>query len=207
MIHADTLNRLRELICLLDPITFSCHCDIIPPEGSNFNLNLEAALRHFVPCVENKMLRVSWLKCGCFLTSPTAQQFMLNISQLKRSEQWLYLAVFVAVFLHILPSWDLSPHWWWLTQIYSSPLFSSLLLLHIDSHRLQWSQSLGCLTQWALCAYVPLCNLSLRACPLFSTYSVLPLRTSPHPCSFPHPLLSCLIYPAASEARDWYLTG
>lgn len=79
----------------------------------------------------------SWLQHGCLLTSMTVMYFILNISQpagvmlmlrVKWSEQWLYLAVV----LHLLPSWDLSSHWWWLTHIYSSPLCSSYIQIPVD---------------------------------------------------------------------------
>lgn len=116
----------------------------------------------------------SWLKHGFLNTSQLARVMLLYCCEsnvLNNGYIWLSLWL---VFLHPLLSWDLSPHWWWLTQIYSSPLSSSLLLQHIDSHRLHWMLSLGYLTLWTLSAYVLLCNLSPPACPLFSTFSLLP---------------------------------
>lgn len=113
-----------------------------------------------VRCEGHWMLHIcSWFKHGCLLTSLT-NQFMLDISQLARLmlmlrvkcfEEWLYLDVFIAVFLHLLPSWDLSPRWWWLTQIYSALLLSAPSSPSTsESRRPRWVPSLGFLTQWTL---------------------------------------------------------
>lgn len=140
------------------------------------------------------MLHICYkFKHGCLLTSLT-NQFVLNISQLARlmlllrvkcSEHWLYLDVFIAVFLHLLPSWDLSPHWCWLTQIYSALLLSAPPSASTsDSHRPRWVLSLGFLTLWTLCVYM-----------FFSiTYLLLLVLFSPLPLSH-----SCRDQPSASS--------
>lgn len=132
-----------------------------------------------------------WLQCSSLLNISQLERVMLML-RVKCSEQWLYLAVFVTVFLHLLPSWDLSPHWWWLTQ---NVFLSSLLLCAPPTyrlHRLRWMPSSGYLTHWTLlCAYVLLCSLSVLLLVLFSPlFSLLTPRTSPHPPSFPFPALS-----------------
>lgn len=85
-----------------------------------------------------EMLHVcSWLKHGRLLTSLTAPYFMLNISQLARvmlmlRVKWSEQRIYLAVFLHVLPSGDLSSHWWWLTHIYSSPPCPSATQTAVD---------------------------------------------------------------------------
>lgn len=170
-----------------------------------------------VKCKGHWMLHIcSWFKHGCLLTSLT-NQFVLDISQLARlmlmllvkcSEKWLYLDVFIAVFLHLLPSWDLNPRWWLLTQIYSALLLSAPSSQSTwESHRPRWVPSLGFLTKWTLSAWM-----------FFSVTYLLPLGLfSPLPLSFPSGpvlslltffrcLLSFLIYPAASAAQHLYPT-
>lgn len=98
--------------------------------------------------------------------------------------------------------------------LFTSPLLlrvhSSLVMINLHlflssplTHRFPQTSVnavLGYLTQWTLSAYVILCHLSPSDCPLFSTSSLCPLRTIPHHSSFPHPLLSFLIYLAAGCA-------
>lgn len=125
----------------------------------------------------------SWLKHGCLLTSLT-NQFILNISQLARlmlmlpvrcSEQWLYLDVFIAVFLHLLPSWDLMS-----SLVMINPnLFCSAPLCSSITEYFRFPQTLlSTVLGFYESVNVLLCHLSLPACPHFSASSLIPIRTS-----------------------------
>lgn len=111
---------------------------------------------------------------------PTGSRFILTL-RVKCSEQWLYLAVF----LHLLPSWDLSPHYWWLTHIYPSPLCSPNAYIPTD------------FTESCPCGL----SLSEHSVLMFSsaTYLLLLVLLSPFPLFFPSgPVLILLPFPALS---------
>lgn len=109
-----------------------------------------------------------------FSTFPSWKE-MLGV---KCSEKSLYLDVFVGIFLHLLPSWEVRSHWW-LTQIYSSPLLAAS-----SSAAQRFPQTRCCPWVMSLAADVPVCHVSAPARPLFTTSSITPLRTSPCPPSF-----------------------
>lgn len=131
---------------------------------------------------------------GGLLTSLT-NHFILNVPQLagvqlmlrvKCSEHRLYLDVFIAVFLHLLPPWDLSPRWRWLTQIYSSPLPSAPATLH---------RELEC--------------FSLTPLLLLVLFSPIPLLFPSGPASFLSPLYSHFLFTRLHQEHRIYiqLTG